>query len=358
MPDTTPNSHAVDIEDQEHKYPNKDQNKSSLRSKLKMIREKADAEIAELRTNKAPIKREIRSKVYDLNRRIKAINQSLDQNNLKIENLKNGLAPSPLLPVKQTIKLIKFENTMLNSYISVYSEIIDEFTAEINTIDEALKEKIMAIQDKMEKSIKIERAKHVDRLKQKAEKQRAKYNKELEAKREAKKSQQDKEKLKSKLRLRQYVNFNVEPVITDNTLSSSGYKSILASFNIVKDIDLVQKVLSKKLDEKYFTMLRKRMADVLNVKPEVILVISTLKNESDNSLKVSFHLNKDRKIENLITQFGFTKNLTTGNMDFDIAAQYNESDLAFNDLQILFKDLSKCVQFLIDVESNILFQRK
>lgn len=331
--------------------------KSSLRSKLKSIRDKADIEIAQLKSENVPVKREIRSKIYDVNRRIKAIYQSIDQNEKKIDELKSGLLSSAV-PVKHAVKLVKIENTMLNNQIAVYSDVVTDYTTEIAAIDAAISEKIATVQTKTEKTIETERLRHIERRKKRLDKQREKHKLEVEAKRQAKVNEEQQERLKSQLRLRQYVNFKHSPVIVStNNLPEDAYIPILSSFNLVTDKARVENVLSNKLDQKYFSMIRKGMAKTLTVSPTDILLISIIKNaENDQKFKISFHLNKDRKIENLVAQFGFARNIETGNMDFEIdTTASNYSDL-LSDLEVLFSDLSKLIKVIVDVELNALLQ--
>lgn len=361
MPETNSKNYGTDSADNAHSETNVVKSKSSLRSKLKTIRDKADAEVAELKSEKIPVKREIRTKIYDLNRRIKTIQHNIDQNNEKINGYKSGAITSSL-PIKYVVKLIKLENTMLTNSIAVYTEIIADHNAEIEAIDLAINDKISVIRAKTEKALEAERQRNADRRKQKLEKQRAKHKSEVQAKREAKKDEERVERLKSQLRLRQYVNFQNEPVVVSKASLPGSiqaiYDTILSSFTLVEDQVLVGKVMESKLSAKYFSMIRKGMAETLNVSPADTLLLS-LKQEAENPdiLEIIFHVNKDRKIENLIAQFGFSKNSTTGNMEFVINTKAENYAALLGDFKLLFSDLSKFIKCLVDVIQNSVLKK-
>lgn len=356
MPETNSKNYGTDSADNAHSD-TKVGRKSSLRSKLKSIRDKADIEITQLKSDKIPVKRDIRSKIYDLNRRIKVIYQSIDHNGSKIDELKSGISKS-IVPTKHAIKLIKIENTMLNNQIAVYSEVVADYNAQIDAIDAAIAEKIASVQIKTEKAIETERVRHIERRKKRMEKQREKHKSEVEAKRQAKVESERLERLKSQLRLRQYVNFECSPVIVStNDLPEDVYIPILSSFNLVTDKHRVEKVASNKLDQKYFSMIRKGMADTIAIAPADLLLISVVKDiENEHKFTISFHLNKDRKIENLLAQFGFAKNTETGNMDFNIDTKADTYSGLIDDLDVLFNDLSKLIKALVDVELNAVLE--
>lgn len=357
MPETNSKNYGIDSAENAQSD-TKVGRKSSLRSKLKSIRDKADIEIAQLKSEKIPVKREIRSKIYDLNRRIKAIYQNIDQNDAKIDELKSGALPS-VVPVKHAIKLIKIENTMLKNQITVYSEVIADYNAEIDGIDAAITEKIATVQTKTEKAIETERVRHAERRKKRNDKQREKHKLEVEAKRLAKLESERLERLKSQLRLRQYVNFECSPVVVStNDLPEDVYIPILSSFNLATDKNYVEKIISKKLDQKYFSMIRKGMAETLAISPTDLLLISVINDaKNEHKFTISFHLNKDRKIENLIAQFGFAKNTETGNMDFNIDSKADNYSGLVDDLEVLFSDLSKLIKVIVDVELNAILQQ-
>lgn len=340
------------------------QSSNSLKNKINDVRNKAKEEIAELKITLVPLKKEIRGKVYEINRRIKALNQSIAQNQEQIAELKQSSADSAI-PPKFAIKLKKLDIKNHLAQMSVYEDILVEFNEAITELDNQFDKKVLLVQEKADKQIATERQKDIQSKKNKAEKAKASSKAALEAKRQTRQKVKDEKRQSSLAVLRQHLPLvNSNPVTDLNELPDVYLDIFLAidqKFDIVNNRDLIEKLITEKSANKYFSVISQGMVNAIGgITPADLLVIS-FEPVSSNAYNFTLHTFKNLRIERLATQFGFVKHRSTNNLIVPVDLNDEaKKEAVVNDLTIFLADLADkgfCTH-IFDARHNALFKVK
>ncbi len=333
---------------------------NSLKNKISAIKEKAKKEIADLKDAQVPIKKEIRSKAYEINRRTKAVNLAIEQNLALIAELKDNPAES-LIPAKHAIKIKKLDNQNNAAVIKVYEDIILDFNKTIDDLDRQFDEKIALINAKAEKQIEAERKNAIQRKQNQAAKAKVKTQAAAKAKREARKQAKEQERESGLAVLRQHLPMSQDAPITDVAQLPKELSELSVvlneKFQIVNDTALVSKVVQAKSANKYFSMIRQAMADVIGIPPTDLLLVSFDK-VGENVYDLTLHSFKDTQIERLATQYGFVKKPRLSNRILPINLNPEQKEAVLKDMDMFLTDLWKLriCTYIFDATHNALFK--
>ena len=334
---------------------------NSLKNKISAIKEKAKKDIADLKDAQVPLKKEIRSKNYEINRRIKALSIAIEQNSTQITELKNSPADS-IIPPKYAIKLKKLDNQNHAAVIKVYEDIVLEYNKAIEELDRLYDEKVALINAKADKQIETERKNHIQRKQNQAAKAKAKAQAAAKAKREARHKAKEDERESGLAVLRQHLPIHQSAPITNLSglpKELSGLFQVLDhKFKIVNDADLVSKLVAAKTVNKYLSVIRQTMVDAIGgVSPTDLLLVS-FEELLDNVYDFSLHVFKNRHIERLATQYGFVKKPQSANLTLRVNLNDNQKEAVLKDLDMFFADLSQkgFCSYIFDAQHNALFK--
>lgn len=334
---------------------------NSLKNKISTIKEKAKKDIANLKENQVPLKHKIRGKVYEINRRIKALKTAIEQNNAQITELKNNPDDS-MIPAKYAIKIKKLDNQNHNAVIKVLEDILIDYNNSIEELDRQFNEKVAVINTKAEKQIEAERSNDVKRKQQQAVKLKAKAQAAQKAKRDARQKAKENERESSLAILRQHLPIDQSAPITDLAnmpKELSGLVQMLnQKFQIVNDAELVSKLVRAKTVNKYFSMIRQAMVDAIGGDTPADLLVVSFKELRPNEYDFILHTFKNRRIEHLATQYGMVKQPNSANLCLPINLNAEQKEAVLKDLEMFFNDLNQkglCTH-IFDAQHNVLFK--
>lgn len=334
---------------------------SSFRNKISAIKEKAKKDIADFKDTQIPLKTAIRGKIYEISRRIKVLNSTIEQNLIQIEELKKSSTDSTI-PSKYAIKIKKLDNQNHSAVIKVLEDILAEYNKAIDEADRIIEEKIALINAKAEKQIETERQSELQRKEKQAIKAKAKAKAALKAKRESRQKEKENERESGLAVLRQHLPIvQTAPITNIENLPgelSSLFDVLDQKFKIVNDAELVSKLIKAKTVNKYFSMIRQAMVDAIGgISPADLLVVS-FEQLGPNEYNFALHTFKSRRIERLATQYGFVKLPNSANLTLHINLNQNYKDAVLKDLDMFFTDLSQkgFCSYIFDAQHNALFK--
>lgn len=350
-------------QDEAQSMPNCTDGKSgnSLINKINAIKRKAKKDIADLKDAQVPLRKELRAKIYEINRRIKVLNIAIEQKPIEIAELKNRPTDS-VVPTKYAIKIKKLDSKNHAALIKVYEEIIIEYNKAIEELDRLYEEKVSLINTKANKQIETERINNIQRKKNQAAKAKAKAQAATKAKREARQKAKEEERESGLAVLRQHLPIHQSAPITDLSglpKELSVFFHVLDQrFKIVNDADLVSKLVAAKTANKYLSVIRQTMIDAIGGVPPAELLLVSFEEVLDGVFDFTLHVIKNRRIEHLATQYGFVKIPQSVNLTLRVNLNDEHKEAVLKDLDMFFADLNQIgfCSYIFDAQHNALFK--